>query len=42
MNGDIFPGVRMGECDLSGMDRAEARASLEEVYGVESGAWGMA
>lgn len=33
MNGDIFPGVRMGECDLSGMDRAEARASLEEVYG---------
>lgn len=33
MNGDIFPGVRMGECDLSGMDRAEARAALEDVYG---------
>ena len=33
MNGDIFQGVRMGECDLSGMDRAQARAALEEVYG---------
>ena len=33
MNGDIFPGVRMGECDLSDMDRAQARAALEEVYG---------
>ena len=33
MNGDIFPGVRMGECDLSDMDRAQARSSLEKVYG---------
>ena len=33
MNGDIFPGVRMGECDLSDMDRAQARSSLEQVYG---------
>ena len=33
MNGDIFQGVRMGECDLSGMDRAEARSALEAVYG---------
>lgn len=33
MSGDIFPGVRMGQCDLSGMDRAEARAALEKVYG---------
>ncbi len=35
MNGDIYPGVRMGECDLSGMDRAEARAALEQRYGME-------
>lgn len=33
MGGDIFPGVRMGECDLSGMDRAEARSALEKAYG---------
>ena len=33
MNGDIYQGVRMGECDLSGMDRAEARSALEAVYG---------
>ena len=33
MNGDIYQGVRMGECDLSGMDRAEARSALEEIYG---------
>ena len=33
MSGDIFPGVRMGQCDLSGMDRAQARAALEEAYG---------
>ena len=33
MGGDIFPGVRMGECDLSGMDRAEARSVLEKAYG---------
>ena len=33
MSNDIFPGVRMGQCDLSGMDRAEARAMLEKVYG---------
>ena len=33
MGGDIFPGVRMGECDLSGLDRAEARAALEKAYG---------
>ena len=33
MSGDIFPGVRMGQCDLSGLDRAEARAALEKVYG---------
>lgn len=33
MSDNIFPGVRMGQCDLSGMDRAEARATLEKVYG---------
>ena len=33
MGGDIFPGVRMGECDLSGMDRGEARSALEKAYG---------
>ncbi len=33
MGGDIFPGVRMGTVDLSGMDRAEARAALEAAYG---------
>ncbi len=33
MTGDIFHGVRMGECDLSSMDRAEARAALEQRYG---------
>ncbi len=33
MNGDIFPGVHMGECDLSGLDRAEARAAVEARYG---------
>lgn len=33
LNNDIFNGVHMGECDLSGMDRAQARAALEEAYG---------
>ncbi len=33
MSDDIFPGVRMGQCDLSGMDRAGARAALEKIYG---------
>ena len=33
MGSKIFPGVRMGDCDLSGMDRAQARAALESVYG---------
>ncbi len=36
MSGDIFHGVRMGECDLSGMDRAQARAALEARYGGET------
>ena len=33
MSGDIFHGVRMGQVDLSGLDRAEARAALERMYG---------
>jgi len=33
MSGDIFPGVRMGQCDLSGMDRSQARAALDRIYG---------
>lgn len=33
MNSDIYAGVHMGECDLSGKDRAEARALLEAAYG---------
>ena len=33
MADEIFPGVRMGDCDLSGMDRAQARTALEAVYG---------
>ena len=33
MGSKIFPGVRMGDCDLSGMDRAQARAALESAYG---------
>ena len=33
MSNDIYPGVRMGDCDLSGMDRAQARTTLENAYG---------
>ncbi|MBR5538161.1 MAG: VanW family protein [Clostridia bacterium] len=33
MSTDIFPGVRMGDCDLSGMDRSQARTALEAAYG---------
>lgn len=33
MNGDILSGVHMGDCDLSGKNRAEARALLEASYG---------
>ena len=36
MSGDIFPGVRMGSADLSGLDRGEARAALEEAYGASA------
>ena len=33
MGDEIFPGVRMGDCDLSGMDRSQARIMLESAYG---------
>lgn len=36
MAGDIFPGVRMGSADLSGLDRGEARAALEKAYGASA------
>ncbi|MBQ7492355.1 MAG: VanW family protein [Clostridia bacterium] len=36
LDDSIRKGVRMGEVDLSGMDRNEARTALERVYGADS------
>lgn len=33
MSNDIFPGVRLGQTDLSGLDRSEARTAMERAYG---------